>query len=155
MLGPGQAPLAYWDRSTSLIAEKKKETAGTPARSARTREKKKRFLEAYARKLGNVTQACLAAGVSRRVYYDWREDPEFRQAVEEVDESQIDYAEHALRLQVMKGNIAAIIFMLKTLGKSRGYIEREERAVTIQRDVKALSDEELLHIASLPNGKNE
>jgi hypothetical protein len=38
----------------------------------------------------------------------------------------LDMTEAKLFEQVNRGNITAIIFTLKTLGKSRGYIERQE-----------------------------
>ena len=41
-------------------------------------------------------------------------------------ESLLDLAEGSLFDQVRKGNITAIIFTLKTIGKHRGYVERQE-----------------------------
>ena len=48
------------------------------------------------------------------------------QAVEDERETMLDVAEIELVKSVQKGNIVAIMFMLKTLGKSRGYVERWE-----------------------------
>ncbi len=42
----------------------------------------------------------------------------------------LDLCESKLADEVMKGNITAIIFSLKTLGKSRGYIERFEHGIS-------------------------
>ena len=45
---------------------------------------------------------------------------------DEERETLIDFAENQLFQQVKDGNITAIIFTLKTIGKSRGYVERQE-----------------------------
>ncbi len=52
--------------------------------------------------------------------------PTVTQAVNDERESLLDFAEGSLFDQVRKGNITAIIFTLKTIGKSRGYVERQE-----------------------------
>jgi len=49
-----------------------------------------------------------------------------QQAVAAARESMIDNAESALYKQILDGNITAIIFFLKTRGKKRGYVERQE-----------------------------
>jgi hypothetical protein len=38
----------------------------------------------------------------------------------------LDFAESQLHKQVKEGNTTATIFLLKTKGKKRGYIERQE-----------------------------
>ena len=52
--------------------------------------------------------------------------PTVAQAVNDERESLLDLAEGSLFEQVRKGNITAIIFTLKTIGKHRGYVERQE-----------------------------
>lgn len=52
--------------------------------------------------------------------------PTVTQAVNDERESLLDFAENQLFQQVKDGNITAIIFTLKTIGKSRGYVERQE-----------------------------
>jgi hypothetical protein len=47
-------------------------------------------------------------------------------AYEEASETVLDFAESKLYEQVNEGNITAIIYLLKTKGKSRGYVERSE-----------------------------
>ena len=49
-----------------------------------------------------------------------------KKALQSEREKQLDFAEGALQKQVREGNTTAIIFYLKTQGKSRGYIERQE-----------------------------
>ena len=49
-----------------------------------------------------------------------------KQAYEEENEKFIDEAQGKLRLHVKKGSLPAIMFVLKTKGKHRGYVERQE-----------------------------
>lgn len=92
------------------------------------REKKKdEFLEVFSQKANNIHLTCKAIGIDRVTYYNWMKDDEaFREKVNALEESDIDAAETALKRQILDGNTTAIIFYLKTKGKSRGYIERQE-----------------------------
>jgi hypothetical protein len=53
-------------------------------------------------------------------------DPEYKKAVDDLQNVALDYAESKLHSQIKKENATAIIFYLKTKGKKRGYIERQE-----------------------------
>ena len=89
--------------------------------------KKKAFLAKMETTLGNITASCKAANINRSTYYDWMEkDPAFADAVNDLSESNIDFAESCLKQQIKDGNTTATIFYLKTKGKSRGYIETHE-----------------------------
>lgn len=90
-------------------------------------KKKEDLLEALERSLGIVSTACKAADVSRRSHYNWmEEDEEYRKRVNEINDSVLDFAESHLYKLVKEGNPAATIFFLKTKGKARGYVERQE-----------------------------
>jgi hypothetical protein len=90
-------------------------------------QKKKAFIEALEKSLGVVTQACKIVGISRRTVYNWRDDdPEFRGDMDEINEVSLDFAESQLFKQIQGGNVTATIFYLKTKGKKRGYVERQE-----------------------------
>jgi hypothetical protein len=52
--------------------------------------------------------------------------PAMKQAVEDARGEVVDYAEQKLRLAVLNGEPWAIGMTLKTIGKSRGYVERQE-----------------------------
>lgn len=91
------------------------------------RGKKKKFVQVFEKKACNIAHTCKAMMISRGTYYLWIEkDPEFRTAVDECRESMIDDAETMLQKKIADGDTAATIFMLKTRGKSRGYVEKYE-----------------------------
>ena len=93
----------------------------------KTEHHKKARLEAMTKSLGIVTTACKQADVGRTTYYQWlREDPEFKKAVADIKDIALDFAESQLHKQIQEGNTTATIFFLKTQGKSRGYVERQE-----------------------------
>ena len=93
-------------------------------------DKKKAMLEALEKSLGVITQACKMVGVHRSTHYEWlKTDEEYKAAVEELSEVAIDFAESHLHKLIKDGNPAATIFFLKTKGKGRGYVERQEIAV--------------------------
>jgi hypothetical protein len=93
----------------------------------KTEQHKKAMLEALEKSLGVVTSACRSVGVGRTTHYLWLEkDPEYRKAVQDVENVAIDFAETHLHMQIKDGNPSSTIFYLKTKGKKRGYIERQE-----------------------------
>lgn len=93
----------------------------------KTEHHKKALLEALTKSLGIVTTACKQADVGRTTYYQWlREDPDFKKAVADIKDIALDFAESQLHKQIQEGNTTATIFFLKTQGKSRGYVERQE-----------------------------
>ena len=44
----------------------------------------------------------------------------------DIENVTLDFAESQLHEQIREGNVTATIFLLKTKGKKRGYIERQE-----------------------------
>ena len=77
-----------------------------------------------------VTDASLKADVSRKSHYEWLlNDPEYKKAVEELQETAIDYVEGKLFKLIDGENPTGILFYLKTKGKSRGYSETETTIV--------------------------
>ena len=109
--------------------------------------RKKLVLEKLYASHGIITTATQNANIARSTFYEWLgSDPEFKAAVEAVNESAIDFVESKLfekvnGVTVRKGvdeetgeditydlppSDTAIIFYLKTKAKKRGYIERTE-----------------------------
>lgn len=111
----------------------------------KTEQHKKAVLLALEKSLGIVTQACKIAGVGRTQYYEWlKADPEFNKAVMEIDDITLDFAESQLHKQINDGNTTATIFFLKTKGKKRGYIEKNEIEIIQEEiDLTGVSDADL------------
>lgn len=105
---------------------------------------KKDVLDALERSLGIVSTACEKAGINRSTHYDWlKSDPEYKEAVRLIEERTIDFAESHLHALIKDKNPAAVIFFLKTKGKKRGYIERQEIEVTERSPLSWLNGEGL------------
>jgi len=89
--------------------------------------KKKAMLEALEKTLGVVTTAAKMVGIERTTHYKWMEsDKDYKINVEDLQEVVLDFAESALHKMVENHNPAATLFLLKTKGKKRGYVERQE-----------------------------
>ena len=88
---------------------------------------KRAMLEALEKSLGIVTTAAKSVGIARSTHYDWMtSDPAYKEAVLSISDMALDFAESQLQKRMKDGSDAAIIFYLKTKGKRRGYIERQE-----------------------------
>lgn len=90
-------------------------------------EMKAKFLEMFYNKHGLVIDTCQAVNLAVGTYYRWyREDPEFKERVEQIKETAVDYVESQLFKQIAAHIPQSTIFFLKTRGKDRGYTERHE-----------------------------
>ena len=88
---------------------------------------KEKLILALEKSLGVVTTACKNVGVHRSTYYDYyNNDVKFKEEVDDILNVAIDFAESHSHEQIQGGNTAATIFYLKTKGKKRGYVERQE-----------------------------
>ena len=114
---------------------------------------KKTVLKLLEKSRGIISSACQSANIARSTFYNWCDnDPEFKIAVDEINESAIDFVESKLIEKIdgvtvqtfnSKGepviyeqppSDTAIIFFLKTKGKKRGYVERSEVDHTTLRE---------------------
>jgi len=85
------------------------------------------IIDALKEKHGNMSASARYLGCSRNTISRYIDTyPTVKAVYEEERETLIDFAENQLFKQVQEGNITAIIFTLKTIGKSRGYVERQE-----------------------------
>lgn len=112
---------------------------------------KRGVLEALEAYHGIVSDACRKCSISRQTFYDWlKSDPEFKLAVEEIQDVAIDFVEGKLferinGVEVLKGvdketeeeitytlppDTQAINFYLRTKGRKRGYQEKTETGFT-------------------------
>lgn len=88
---------------------------------------KKAMIIALEESLGVVTMAAKAVGIDRCTHYSWyNKDPEYKAAVDALTDIPLDFAENKLHSLIEKGDTAATIFFLKTKGRKRGYIEKQE-----------------------------
>ncbi len=93
----------------------------------KTEHIKKALITSLEKSLGVVTTACKQVGIGRTTFYQYlKDDKEFAKAVKEIENIALDFAESQLHKQIQDGNTPATIFYLKTKGKARGYVERQE-----------------------------
>jgi hypothetical protein len=89
--------------------------------------KKEAMIKALTKSLGVVTIACKEVGIARKTHYEWyNEDEKYRKAVDDLADVALDFAESMLHKQIQDKDTVATIFYLKTKGKRRGYIEKQE-----------------------------
>lgn len=96
----------------------------------KAKKTKDKLLKAYKLSLGNVSKATEACNVSRSLFYKYyADDTEFKENVDEIDEANLDFAESMLLKNIRDGKETSLIFYLKTKGKERGYVERQEQLI--------------------------
>jgi hypothetical protein len=138
------------------MSEEKKE------KSQNATLKKNAMLKALESTLGVVTSACEVVGIDRRTHYRWmNEDEAYRVQVESLTDLAVDFAESQL-FELIKGahrevstpdgeviriqdapNTSATIFYLKTRGKKRGYVERNEIAGVNDAPIQIIINDKL------------
>jgi hypothetical protein len=92
---------------------------------------KKAMIKALEQSLGIVTTAAKMVGIERQSHYRWlEEDPKYKAAVDSIADMALDMAESSLHHQINERVPASTIFYLKTKGKRRGYIEKQEIGFT-------------------------
>jgi hypothetical protein len=92
---------------------------------------KRAIVEAMEQSLGVVTTACRKVGIGRTTYYEYyNTDLKFKEEIDDLQNVALDFAESQLHKQIKEGNSTATIFFLKTKGKKRGYVERQELDVS-------------------------
>ena len=99
------------------------------------------MLEALEKSLGIVSTAVRWSGYLAALITNWlKADTDYKKAVDSIQDSVLDFAESHLYKLVKEGNPAATIFFLKTKGKKRGYIERQEIEVTEKKPLSWLDE---------------
>ena len=89
--------------------------------------RKKDLVEAIQKYNGNISAVARAFKVNRStIYSDIEKRPELKELIQDERETMLDDAESELNKQVKRGNTTALLFFLKTQGKRRGYVERQE-----------------------------
>ena len=94
--------------------------------------------EVYRRQVSNAAKV---AGIDRSTHHSWlKEDTDYKKAVDSIQDGVLDFAESHLYKLVKEGNPAATIFFLKTKGKKRGYIERQEIEIQEKKPLSWLDE---------------
>ena len=76
---------------------------------------------------GRISTAAESLKCPRKTVYDYiKRYPDLQGVVHDAREATIDHVESKLLKAINQGNVNAIIFFLKTQGKTRGYVERSE-----------------------------
>ncbi len=95
----------------------------------------------YEKKGCNVTATCAALGINRKTFYDWKaKKKKLAEALDDVDESILDWAESKLKEHIDNDDLQALIFFLKTKGKKRGYVEKQEIDANINQFEKLMQE---------------
>lgn len=91
-------------------------------------EKKRLFLEAMEDSMGLITTSCKRAGISRVTLEKWRKtDKELDDAINNIKDRAKEFVEGQLMTAIRNGNVASIMFYLKT---QCGYRETQKLEVT-------------------------
>lgn len=140
----------------------------------KTKISKKAMLSAMEKTLGIVSTACQQVGITRQTHYRWmREDDKYKEKIENIEEKAIDFTESKLfqlisgiklpetKVFIADGQIvthetirhfapdtAAVIFHLKTKGKRRGYVEKQEMEHSGQVSAPQFTDAQIDKILS-------
>jgi len=76
---------------------------------------------------GNLSVAAEYLGCTRKTVYRYvNKFSTVKDALEDSRETSVDFVENKLMKAIKDGNITAMIFFLKTQGKHRGWVERQE-----------------------------
>ena len=151
---------------------KKTKTKKKPAKvdkkheQLRTKNNKKIMIKELIKSFGNITSACLKTNIDRQTFYNWMEDDnKFKNKVDEVPEITLDFFEAQLIKLAKEKNPQVVMFYLKTKGKKRDYVERQEIETHAVQDVtiniiKPNNDNNKLEpikktTKSLPNSKRQ
>lgn len=107
---------------------------------------KSKMLQALEKSMGIVTAASKKSGIARSTHYDWmNDDSEYKKKVEGLADIALDFAESKLLQSIKNNSDTATIFYLKTKGKKRGYVERQELTGKDGEDLN------VVHIFQIPD----
>ena len=90
----------------------------------RERHDPETVIQAIRQHHGLLAPAARMLGYDRRTLYTYVKRHQLESVIDEAREESLDWAEDYLWQQIAQGNLTAIIFFLKCLGKSMGYVER-------------------------------
>jgi|GEM_PF-3564217 hypothetical protein len=84
--------------------------------------------------MGIVSYAASEANISRKTHYNWlKTDAEYKEAVDFICEICVDFSESRLFKYLKEDDLRAIIFVLRTKGKKRGYSYTKDKQAELDR----------------------
>jgi ACT domain-containing protein len=96
---------------------------------------KRMMISALEKTLGVVTSACKIVGIARSTHYNWYDnDRDYRDAVDDISNIALDFAESKLHEMIQDKDTTATIFYLKTKGKNVAIL-KETRLTTTAKSV--------------------
>lgn len=135
-------------KDTKAVRKGKKSDAKKPVHklTAAKKQKQKIFIASFIKHRCMVTSTCEDCGIAVKTYYEWMKDEEFADAINDAIERLQDRIENVLYEKIEKEkDTTALIFYLKTKGKKRGYVEKQ------QLDVNANVNVQILNIDPIDN----
>ena len=127
------------------IKTTKPDTIKKETEQQRTTNGKNLMVDAMQKALGIVSTASKIAGVSRSQHYEWiNNDPEYMQRINDVAEMAKDFVESKLFEQIKDGSTTATIFYMKCKMRERGYIEKVDVDMSVNRpDLSDMTTDEI------------
>lgn len=103
----------------------------TQIKKSKLSKEQSAFLVVLEKSLGIVSVAAARHGIHRNTHYNWmKANATYKELAESITDVAIDLAESMLLQNIRSGEVASIIFYLKTKGKKRGYVEKSEIGLT-------------------------
>jgi len=88
---------------------------------------KETLINAIKQGKGIVSHICRGLDISRQAFYQRvNNDEDLQIALDDARQEIIDFAESKLLELIRDGNQNAVMFFLKTVGRDRGYVEKQE-----------------------------
>lgn len=132
------------DKSTEVKSKKntvKNPTVANPKLKAK-KIKQKLFISTFIKNKCMIASTCEDMGITLKCYYEWLGDEEFADAINESIEKMQDRIEKVLYDKIEKEkDTTALIFYLKTKGKKRGYVEKQQLDVNASVNVQILQND--------------
>jgi len=99
----------------------------SPYKGLSLTKQKNAFLNALPLNNYHITNTCNEIGITRGTFYKWKEkDKKFVAVLDKMRDAEIDIFEDAFRDLINERNPQVVMFALKTRGKHRGYVEKQE-----------------------------
>jgi len=130
---------------TTVKKTPKNNTNKKETEQQRTTNAKIRMIKAMERHMCIVSKASKSAKIDRSRHYIWlNDDSEYKKAIENLTETVHDMVENELFQQIKGGNTTSTIFYMKCKMRGRGYIEKTEMDLNVNRpDLSEMSTDEI------------